>query len=249
MKKIFCLLILLLLLPLTSYAASNSSGMFKLSMHKIFQSYNHARISISLRKFDITNIYLENLNEAIAEAEKNIPEKNRDGSKLDKEVVQNNMDKFKKIVANLRAAVKRGDPLTTKIYSMDLFNMCVHCHQGVKFDNLFIPPKRATLFGEYMHNISEHIDLAWIESDDDIIEASNKHLKLVNYYLDLLVDVIPDVGPSGVIMDKAAFKNRIAETKGIIKEVSKGKDTIEVEALRKPLNSLCIACHEPERIK
>ncbi len=81
MKRIFILTLMFLSFFTISWAEEISSVSFKYSMHKIFDSYNHVRISISLAKFEIADIHLRDLNESIAEAEKNIPEENRDGSK------------------------------------------------------------------------------------------------------------------------------------------------------------------------
>ena len=47
---------------------------FKHQMHRIFDSYNNASISINLEKLDIADIYLEEMLEAISAAKENAPE-------------------------------------------------------------------------------------------------------------------------------------------------------------------------------
>ncbi len=216
---------------------------FKQQMHTIFDSYNNARISISLEKLDIADIYLKDMLEAIGVAKENAPEK-------DHRRILETFGKLDDVVKKLREAMKRGDRLTTKIYSMDMLNGCVTCHKASKLGSLFKNPRRTTLFGEYMHKVSEHLDMAKIEAEFEGGEKEvKKHVKLVIYYLDLLKSVFPEEGPSGVILDKKAFSVHIAEVrKGLEKHV-KGKKLPDLESARTSLNSLCVTCHEPERIK
>ena len=221
---------------------TTSTG-FKYQMHQIFDSYNHARISISLEKLDIADLYLKDMLEAISNAKELAPEKEQ-GRILD------TFGKLQEVIAELRAAMKRGDRLTTKIYSMDMFNGCVACHTKSNLDYLFKVPKRASIFGEYMHKVSDHLDLARIIMEDEGNDESvKKHIKLMIYYLDLLKSVFPEEGPSGVILDKKDFSERIGKVRKGLEKYAKGKKLPDLESARTSLNGLCVVCHEAERIK
>jgi cytochrome c553 len=221
---------------------TTSTG-FKYQMHQIFDSYNHARISISLEKLDIADLHLEDMLEAINNAKEFAPKKEH-GRILD------TFGKLQEVIAELRAAMKRGDRLTTKIYSMEMLNGCVTCHTKSKLDYLFKFPRRTSIFGEYMHKVSEHLDLARItmeyEGDD---KSVRKHIKLMIYYLDLLKAVFPEEGPSGIILDQKDFSERIGEVRKGLDRYAKGKKLPDLESARTSLNGLCVVCHEPERIK
>ena len=229
-----------------SWAAASSSNMFKYHMHQIFDSYNNAKISFSLRKFDITNIYLKHLQESIDSAEKYMPDKNRDGTKLDKELFTKRMEKLKKDVSALKFIneVKYRDPLLTGFFSKDISNMCVACHKEVKKDPVFKQPKRTTLFGEYMHKAAENLDLALAMSEDESLsDKAQEHFQLVNYYIDLLAPIFPESGPNIIIVDKELFLKRVAEIKKTIKKEGKPLTTADLKQSIKLINGLCATCH------
>ncbi len=234
------------------FAAPAGSNSFKYHMHQIFDSYNNARISFSLKQFDITTIYLQKLQESIESAEKNAPQTNRDGTELDRKLFQERISQLKKSVASLKEinAVKFRDPILTDTLSKNIFSMCVTCHKEVKMDYLFNLPKRTTLFGEYMHKVSDNLDLALIKSEDASLAGEVKeHVQLLHYYIDLLLPIFPEAGPSGVIMDRPAFQERVKAIKSRLKVETGQFKSKELESSRETLNTLCVACHEPERIK
>ncbi len=219
-------------------------------MHKIFDSYNHAEISRSLKKHDIADIHLRHMEESIAQVQKDIPEKNKDGSKLDKTLFIARLTKLQSMTADLRGAVKYGSPELSKFFSKDVLNMCVTCHKGVKLEYLFRLPPRTTLFGEYMHKVSEHLDQAGIyQKNNDLAGRFEKQLKLITYYIDLIKTSSPDAGPSGVIMDREKFISQIEELKSKIQREASNKQKANLEIIRNDLNDLCIVCHEAERIQ
>jgi cytochrome c553 len=229
-----------------SWAAGSSSNTFKFHMHQIFDSYNNAKISFSLRKFDITNIYLKHLQESIDSAKKHMPDKNRDGTKLDKELFTKRMEKLKKDVSSLKFIneVKYRDPLLTEFLSKDISNMCVTCHKEVKKDPIFKQPKRTTLFGEYMHKAAENLDLALAMSEDESLsDKAQEHFQLVNYYIGLLEPIFPESGPSGAIVDKELFQKRLAEIKKSLKKEGKTLTTADLKQSIKSINDLCVTCH------
>jgi len=221
----------------------STSTDFKHQMHRIFDSYNNASISISLEKLDIADIYLEEMLDAISVAKENAPE---EGHRR----IIGTFAKLQDVIKELRAAMKRGDRLTTSIYSKDMLNACVVCHKASNLDYLFKAPRRTSIFGEYMHKVSEHLDLARIAMEDEGDDQKvKKHIKLIVYYLDLLKPVFPEEGPSGLILDKKDFSERIAEVRKGLDRHGKGKKLPDLESARTSLNGLCVACHEPERIK
>lgn len=229
-----------------SWAAASSSNTFKLHMHRIFDSYNNARISFSLGKFDITNIYLKHLQESIDAAKKHMPDKNRDGTQLDKELFTKRMEKLKKDASSLKFIneVKYRDPLLTGFLSRDISNMCVTCHKEVKKDPLLKLPERTTLFGEYMHKAAENLDLALAMSEDESLsDKAQEHFQLVNYYIGLLAPIFPESGSSGVMMDKELFQKRLAEIKKSLKKEGKTLTTADLKQSIKSINELCVTCH------
>lgn len=68
----------------TLKAEESTPYLFKYNMHQLFGNYNHAQISITLKKYDIADIYLRHLQESISEAAQYIPERNKDNTELDK---------------------------------------------------------------------------------------------------------------------------------------------------------------------
>ena len=234
----------------TVWAGETSSLEFKYYMHKIFDSFNHAKISKSLKNYDIADIHLRDLEESIALAQKYIPEINKDGSKLDKKLFIDRITQLQSMAADLRGAVKYRASELSKSFSQEVFNMCVTCHKGVKLEYLFRMPRRTTLFGEYMHKVSDHLDQARLYRErKDLGDRFEKQLKLINYYIGLIKTTFPDAGPSGVIIDRGKFIRQIEEVEGKMQKEINNKKKANLENVRKELNTLCVACHGPERIK
>jgi len=247
MKKFMTITLVAICFSTAVYSwASASSNMFKFHMHQIFDSYNNARISSSLRKFDITNIYLKHMQESIDAAKKYIPDTNRDGTQLDKELFTHRMEKLKKDVSSLTFIneVKYRDPLLTEFLSRDISNMCAACHKEVKKGPLFKQPRRTTLSGEFMHKAAENLDLALAMSEDESLSGkAQEHFQLANYYIDLLEPIFPESGPNIVIVDKELFQKRVAEIKKTIEKESKPLTTADLKQSIKSINSLCATCH------
>lgn len=256
MGKRFCFLIIMFFqisLNSSMAAEESSSFAFKYQMHQIFDSYSHAWESVSLKKYDIADIYLKHLQDSINEARDYIPGKNADGTKLDKERFTQRLNQLNITVSQMRGTIVREEPKDIKELSQQIFNTCVGCHTEVKLKYLFkLPASRRTLFAEYMHKLSEHIDIARIYTESGKSpEKVEENLRLIRYYLGLLEESFPEKGPSGVILDKGDFDRRLKEIKGISEEVLKSaKDRIAgIEAFKKSLNGFCVICHEPERLK
>ena len=101
-----------------------------------------------------------------------------------------------------------------------------------------------------MHKAAENLDLTLAMSEDESLsDKAQEHFQLVNYYIGLLAPVFPESGPSGAIMDKELFQKRLAEIKESLKKDGKTLTTADLKQSIKSINDLCVACHEPERIK
>lgn len=231
-----------------------SSYLFKYHMHQLFDSFNQASLSASIKKFEITDIYLRNILENINEARNYLPEVNKEGGKIDKDRLNQRLNDLSKRVSDLRTAIIAGDAEGIKHIPQDVQNACASCHkEEAKLTYLFKAPRQPSIFAQYMHKVSDHMDIARAYMEEGgRPEDVEENIKLIGYYIELLEDTFPEAGPSGVIMDKDNFKSRVKEIKGInndmLKNVKERKPT-GIESLRHSLNSLCIACHEPERLK
>ena len=241
----------LLLLSVTE-AEESFPSRFAYYMHKIFDSYAHSRKAFTLKEYEISDIHLRDMQEAIIEARKYIPEKNKDGTPLDKKLFEERINELQNTILYLRTAVQGGDMDVSKRLGEEVLDVCASCHKAVKNPYLFRFAYRSTIFSEYMHKISEHMDLARISMVDDLKGETEVQIKLIDYYLSLLGDTFPDQGPSGIITDREGFNRRLKEAQNITKDLQKelrDKGTADLEDFRKKLNSLCVACHEPERLK
>ena len=252
-RKIMLFLSVFILLAPHALARETSSESFKFYMHRIYDNYSNARVSITLKRRDITDIHLRQMQEAIHMVQSHIPNVKKDGTPLDRNVFVERINRMQSMVTDLRAAVKYEEPVMTKTLPEEIFKMCVTCHTDAKMDYLFRLPRRTSLYGEYMHRVSDSLDLARIYQEEGGRDSSaEEQLKLVDYYIGLLEEAFPEAGPSGVIMDRGEFNRRIKEIRDKGKAAVSGlkeKKRADMEALRTGLNGLCVACHEPERIK
>lgn len=252
-RYVFLFLTVFALLWAPARAVETSSESFKYYMHQIYDNYSSARVSITLKRSDIADIHLKHMQEAIVMAQRDIPEKKKDGSPLDRKAFIERINRMQSMVTDLRAAVKYYEPTMTKTLPEEIFKVCVACHTEAKLEYLFRLPKRTTLFGEYMHRVSDSLDLARIYQEEGARSKEvGEQLKLIGYYLDLLEEAFPESGPSGVIMDRNDFNRRIKEIReesAAAASAVKEKKAADLESLRMGLNGLCVACHEPERIK
>ena len=111
MKNILITLIasVLILFGITLISAETSSYKFKHTMHHVLDNYTHARISYSLKKYDISDIFLKHVLENLKEVPAFIPDYNMDGMKLDKEVINKRLNELKQKMSSLRDAVRKRE--------------------------------------------------------------------------------------------------------------------------------------------
>lgn len=245
---------ILILFGITSISAETSSYKFKHTMHHVLDDYTHARISYSLKKYDVSDIFLKHTLEYLKEAPGFIPDYNMDGTKLDKEVINKRLNELKQKMSDLRNAVQKKELKEINKQSDEIFHMCIGCHEGTKKKYLFREPTegRETIFQEYMHKISEDFKTARTYAESKEFNETEEYLKLINFYLSLLEGIFPDTGPSGIILDRDGFIRRMKDFQKLNEDAQKNikeQKLFDSNSFKKSLNELCVACHEPERIK
>lgn len=254
-KRIFLLLMFFLISSNGAMAAEMTpSFAFKYHLHNLFESYSNLRKSANLKQYDEMNKHLKNMAKSVGEIRNSIPKKNTDGTKSDRKTFIVSIDKLNNTIQDLMMASSKGELNETKLFTKEILNVCVGCHTEMRLKYLFDLTGTRTLFAEYMHDLADHIDIAKINVESgDNPEKVVENIRLINYYLGLLEDDnFPEKGPSGVILDKNAFNQRLKETKAIGEEMLKKGDAIKMAAFndfKKSLNGLCVNCHEPERMK
>ena len=88
--------------------------------------------------------------------------------------------------------------------------------------------------------------------EESVLGETELQFKLIGYYLGLLQDVFPEQGPSGIILDREGFNSRLKEIQAVTKEMQmavREKGAADISDFKKKINGLCVACHEPERLK
>lgn len=255
MKTRLFILLMFILISLNGAMAAEMtpSFAFKYHMHNLFEGYSNLRKSANLKQYDEMGKYLKYMAKSIDEIRNFIPKKNTDGTKFDRKKFIDSIDKLNNTIQDLIVASGKGELNETKLFRKDMLNVCLGCHTEVRLKYLFDLTGTRTLFAEYMHDLADHIDIAMIN-----VESGNnpkkvvENIRLINYYLGLLEDDFPEKAPSGVILDKNAFNQRLKETKVIGEEILKKGNDIKIadfNDFKRSLNGVCVNCHEPERMK
>ena len=250
-KILFLFAFIFVALFSTHAKVTSAPSIFQQYMTEIFQNYRNINLSVQEKKYDVTDIHLARMEEYIRKVPAFIPETQKNGKRLDKEKFIKRLDSLEVVVAEMRTALASYDFKAADRMPMEIFNICVFCHEDMKLKQLFHTPKHATLFGEYMHEISKKFETAELFLEHDEPNVANDYLKITNFYLDLLEDVLPAKGLSGIIMDRDSFIKRIDEDKysNISFQIDiKGNRPVDIKTLKNKFNTLCVACHEPERI-
>lgn len=256
-SRILLFFTVFIVLVARSFAADTapdaSSETFKYFMHRIYDSYSNARVSITLNNREIADIYLKQMQEAVLMAQSRVPERKKDGTPMDKKTFIERITRMQSMVSDLRAAVKYDEPTMTKTLPEEIFQVCVACHSEARLGYLFRTTRVSSLFADYMHRVSDSLDLARIYHEEKARPGEvDDQVKLMNYYLDLLKGSFPEEGPSGVVLDREGFNRRVEAMREAGRAAAAAlaeKKQVDFESLRQSLNGLCVACHEPERIK
>ncbi len=227
---------------------------FKNLMHQIFHGYNHAQISLGMKKFAVTDIHLRRITAAMEEVPEFMPKYNTDGTPFDRDRFTSNLDGFLNKVKEFRTALKSRNIETVQRFPGDVFSMCIKCHQAAKLEYLFkTPPGARSLFKEYMHKVRENFhDLEILEDSNGVLHDKVDSLILIDYYLELLQPTLPTRGPSGVVANRSGAMGHIqglrAQSHAMRQGLISGQP-INIERFRNSLNGFCVTCHEPERIR
>ncbi len=253
MKKTLIILCLAILSTTTVFAKEPVSGYrFKHYMHEIFKNYRNANISIEMRDYDLAEVHTRHLLENLSQIPNFTKDLRADGINLDEAFLLTTINGLRTDVTELRKAIKAKDAGKMKKLQPKLLQSCIGCHTEANLKWLFRLPMSKNLFEEYMHEIGDNYAMAeQLLASNDIDEAED-YIKIANQYLTLLEKIAPYEGPSGVILDRKRFVNEIGKAQGfalLVLDDFKEKRAIDLTALKKPLNNVCVACHEPAMLK
>src|SRR4030065_1551732 len=93
-------------------------------MHEIFETFSNIRINVTLKQYDVAELYLGQMQESIKNAEKYIPPATKDGKKIDRKQYLDRLKKLEQNVAVLRTAMKEKKPEMVNTIAGELSNMC-----------------------------------------------------------------------------------------------------------------------------
>ncbi|MDH5477279.1 MAG: hypothetical protein OEY50_03010 [Nitrospinota bacterium] len=253
MRYVALAMALLFLFPATAITDEPISSLrFRVNMHEIFKNYRGIYISTRDDVRVATTAHVHLMKEHIDNLYAIIPERNADGEPLDKKAFAARLDKLGMALADLGKALTKGDKERIQEFPKTIFSICVGCHTEAKLKYMFRLPRGQKLLSEYMHSVGENYEMAQIYHESGEMERTMDHLFIVNEYLGLINMVFPNTGPSGIIMDRNRLKKQIAEVEGynelLLTDMKSGK-LVNFDAVKKSLNTICIACHEPDKIK
>ena len=253
MKKLLLVLSLIIFSATAIYGKEpDSTYRFKHYMHEIFKNYRNTNISIDMRQYDLAGIHTKYFLENISK----VPEFTADlaaaGVTLDQAVFMERLGGLRERVTELRTALKTNDPKKIKKLQPDVLQACIGCHTQAKLKWLFRLPMPANLFEEYMHEISDNITQAGELMEANEFGKAEDYAQIANQYLTLLKNLAPYKGPSGVIMDRRRYLEELKSAEGfllLLTEDFKEKKPADVDSVKNHLNKVCVACHEPGKIK
>jgi len=207
-----------------------------------------------MQRYAVTDIHLRRTAAAMEDIPEFLPKYNMDGSLFNGKLFMSNIDKFLNKIKSFRTALKEKNMTAIEQLPGDIFNTCIKCHKEAKLKYLFkVPTDYRSLFKEYMHHLSENFhDLQILMDTSGVIHEKVDSLMLIDYYLDLLGPTLPGGGPSGVIVNRNSAIRHIQELKArtnTMRRMIIGGQPINTEEFRISLNSFCVSCHEPERIR
>ncbi|MDH5511254.1 MAG: hypothetical protein OEZ32_13010 [Nitrospinota bacterium] len=229
-----------------------SSLRFRVNMHEIFKNYRGIYISTKDGVHVATTAHVHLMRKHIENLYPIIPEKNADGEPIDKKSFAGRLDTLGAALDGLDEALIKGDTNRIGQFPRTIFSICVGCHTEARLKYMFRLPRGQKLLGEYMHSVAENYEMAEIYYESGETEEAQDYLFIVNEYLGLINMVFPDKGPTGVIMDRNRLKKQITEVERfnemLLIDVKSGK-VVNFDSVKKSLNTICIACHEPDKIK
>ncbi len=75
-------------------------------MHDIFETFSNVRINVTLKQYEVAELYLGQMQEKIKNAEKYIPPFTKDGKKIDRKQSLDRMEQLDHPVTGRRTGIK-----------------------------------------------------------------------------------------------------------------------------------------------
>jgi hypothetical protein len=221
-------------------------------MREIMENYRNVYLSVKEKRYDLTELHLNRIEEYIGRVPAVMPVTKKDGSKLDSAKFQGRLDNLSKTIEKFRTAYRKEDLESINDIPREMFNICMECHKDSRVKKMITIEMRTTLFSEYMHEIREHYDIAFIYAESGEAKMVTEPLKIINEYLGRLKNVFPDEGKTGVVMDRGRIVREIDTVidynKSVQMSLREGRSA-DFSLLKRSINGICISCHEPEKIK
>lgn len=253
MKKMLLVLSLVIFSATGVYAKESvSTNRFKHHMHEIFKNYRNTNIAINMHEYALAEIHTKHMLENISKIPDFTQDLAADGVTFDQASFLARLDALKGDIAEIRKALKARQTKKLKKFQPDVMQNCIGCHTEAKLKWLFHLPVTANLFEEYMHEISDNIALVEQLIEAGEMDEAGDYAAIAYQYLLLLKEVTPYQGPSGTILDRNRHLAELRNAEGfllLILEDFKMKKPIEMATVKEPLNKVCVACHEPAKIK
>lgn len=253
MKKALLVLSVLVFSATAVFGAEAvSTYRFKHYMHEIFKNYRNTNISIDMKQYDLAEVHTKHFLENISKIPEFTQDLAADGIKLDQMALLARLDGLREDVTEMRRALKAKDTGKIKKLQPEMLQNCIGCHTAAKLKWLFRLPTSNNPFEEYMHEISDNITLAEQLVESNETDKAEDYVKIANQYLTLLKIVTPYKGPAGVIVDRKRYVSELRNAEGfmlLLLEDFKEKKPIDLTPVKKHVNNVCVACHEPAKVK
>jgi cytochrome c553 len=229
-----------------------SSFQFRSGMHEIFRNYRGIYFATREGNTVAARAHVKLARDYVGAIPALIPDKDANGAPMDKAAFKARLDILDKTLAALDQALESGAKKEIAELPKAIFNLCAGCHREAKLKYLFRLPEGQKLIGEYMHSIAENFEMAKIYLETGEKAEAGQHIAIVNQLLSILKRIFPDKGPTGVVMSRDRLVAQIAEVErhnGAIEANLKAGKKVEFDSVKKAINSICVSCHEPDRIK
>ena len=253
MKRIVLLLAFIpFLSPGPAAAEPISSFQFRLDMHQIFHNYRGLTLASKEANAAAAKAHAKLARDYIASVRAHIPEKDAEGAAINKIDFTARLDTLDRALATVDKTFGAGTNAEIAALPNKIFSICMGCHREAKLKYMFRLPEGHKLISDYMHSIAENYEMANIYLEEGDRDEAALYLGVVNQMLSVLKRVFPDKGPTGIIMDRERLIKQINEVEGynlLIQEDLKTGKTENFPKVKQSLNVVCVACHEPDKIK
>jgi len=253
MKRIILLFAFIPLLSFGSAASEPiSSFQFRMEMHQLFHNYKGIFLAAKEENAAAAKAHVKLSRDILASVKIHIPDKDADGKTVNKKDFMARLDTLDQALGSVEKAFGAGARGEIAALPNKIFSICAGCHREAKLKYMFRLPEGHKLISEYMHSIAENYEMANIYLEEGERDEAALYLGVVNQMLSVLKRIFPDKGPTGIIMDRDRLVKQINEVEGynlLIQEDIKSGKTENFPKVKQSLNVVCVACHEPDRIK